>query len=498
MKKAVLSILVFSAVLGLSAQDVAEQELRSVDREIVFINYEGPYDRIDTADEIKGLGWYLANVLAQNNRRASFLLKYSVIRAVDPAETGKFDSDIFSIDSDAKVDHIDNVRRILAGYLEGAFDYSAEDARTLSRFATIYNAVYRGDLDYFSEKYKALVLSYLSPQNAGLSTRYFEWPGSTRLLIPLTSEAGKGVLGSLSTTELTEEKVIEEMRQQEDMGLEDRKDMVELKEREVEEKADRLDEQKAELDEAREELAESKEDLEAARTREERERLEAEVAEKEQEVRDREAAVAATEAAVTAKEEEIAEERERIIADERSQDQRPQRPEAGTFVFSDQLYYLKVRPRESGGSITGTLSILDPVASEVQATSPVSHIRGRTFYFFKNSILVIGHESGATSPARLMLLEPLTLKETTRSWEEMYPDTYVLLQASSIYAVYRSASEYRLGRFDEALQLISHSEQSVDKDSAFFLFGDKIYINSAARDVLVLNREDLKREGTIR
>lgn len=498
MKKAMLSILVFLSVLGLYAQEVAEEELRSVDREIVFINYEGPYDRIDTADEIKGLGWYLANVLAQNNERASFLFKYSVIRAVDPQETGKFDADIFSIDRDAKVDHIDNIRRILTGYLEGAFDYAAEDARTLARFATIYNAVYRGGLDYFSEKYKALVLSYLTAQNAGLSTKYFEWPGATKMLIPLTAEAGKGVLGSLSTTELTEDKVIEEMRQQEDMGLEDRKDMVELKEREVEEKMDRLEEQKAELEEAKEELAESREDLEAARTRDERERLEAEITEKEREVREREAAVAETEAEIAAKEEEIGEERERIIADERAQDQRPRRPEAGTFVFSDQLYYLKVRPPASDGSITGTLSILDPVASEVKVTSPVSHIRGRAFYFFKNSILVIGHESNITSPARLMLLEPLTLKETARSWEEIYPETCVLLQASSIYAVFRSGSEYLLGRFDEAIQLISQSEQSVDKDSAFFLFGDKIYINSAARDILVLNREDLKREGLIR
>jgi hypothetical protein len=496
MKKAILSILVILAVVGLYAQDVAEEELRSVDREIVFVNYEGPYDRIDTADEIKGLGWYLANVMEQNQERASFLLKYSVIRAIDPAEEGKFDADIFSIDRDAKVDHIDNVRRILAGYLEGAFDYSAEDARTLARFATIYNAVYRGQLEYLSDKYKALVLSYLTRQNAGLSTKYFEWPGSTRMLIPLTAEAGKGVLGSLDTTELTEEKVIEEMREQEDMGLEDRKDMVELKEREVEEKLDRLEEQKAEQEEAEEKLAESREQLEEARTREDRERLEAEVAEREREVSEREAEVAETEAAIEAKEEEIAGEREQIIRDERDQDRQPQR--AGAFTFSDQLYYLKVRPRASDGSVTATLHILDPVASEVQTSSPVSHIRGRTFYFFKSSILVIGHESGATSAARLMLLEPLTLKETTRSWEEIYPESYVLLQASSIYAVFQSGGEYYLGRFDEALQLISQSDQVVDRDSAFFLFGDKIYINSAARDVLVLNREDLKEEGLIR
>ena len=411
MKKAILSILVILAVVGLHAQEVVEEELRSVDREIVFINYEGPYDRIDTADEIKGLGWYLANVIGQNKERASFLLKYSVIRAIDPAEQGKFDADIFSIDRDAKVDHIDNVRRILAGYLEGAFDYSAEDARTLSRFATIYNAVHRGQLEYLSDKYKALVLSYLTRQNAGLSTKYFEWPGATRMLIPLTAEAAKGVLGSLDTTELTEEKVIEEMRQQEDMGLEDRKDMVELKEREVEEKLDRLEEEKAELEEAEEKLAESREQLEEARTREDRERLEAEVAEREREVSEREAEVVETEAAIEAKEEEIAEEREQIISDERAQEAQPRRAEAGTFAFSDQLYYLKVRPRASDGSVTATLHILDPVASEVQMSSPVSHIRGRTFYFFKSSILVIGHESGATSAARLMLLEPLTRKK---------------------------------------------------------------------------------------
>ena len=97
-----------------------------------------------------------------------------------------------------------------------------------------------------------------------------------------------------------------------------------------------------------------------------------------------------------------------------------------------------------------------------------------------------------------MLLEPLTLKETTRSWEEIYPESYVLLQASSIYAVLQSGGRHYLGRFDETLQLISRSEEAVDKDSAFFLFGDRIYINSSARDILVLNREDLKREGLIR
>ena len=46
--------------------------------------------------------------------------------------------------------------------------------------------------------------------------------------------------------------------------------------------------------------------------------------------------------------------------------------------------------------------------------------------------------------------------------------------------------------------MLKTDEPVIKKDSAFFLFGDKIYINSASRDILVLNREDLKREGLIR
>ncbi|MBN1834557.1 MAG: hypothetical protein JW820_01840, partial [Spirochaetales bacterium] len=284
------------------AQEVAEEELRSVRAEVEFINYEGPYDRIDTADEIKGLGYFVAGALKQDGRRGAFLGKYSVIRAVDPRESGKFDADIFSIDADAKVDHIDNVRRILAGYLEGAFRYAAEDARTLARFATVYNAVHRGDLEYFRGRYKAVVLGYLSPSDAGLSTRYYEWAGATRMLIPLTSEAAEGRLSSLDTSELSEEGVVEEMRRQPDMGLEDRKDMVELKEREVDEKRERLEEQEGELAEEKRELARKESELAEARSAEERRRLEEEVAQQEEEVRERETEVAATEETIRQKE----------------------------------------------------------------------------------------------------------------------------------------------------------------------------------------------------
>jgi hypothetical protein len=481
------------------AQQVAEEELKSADREIEFINYTGPYDRIDTAEEIKAIGYVLAGSLKQDGRTGRFLTKYSILRAMDPKEKGKFDADILSIDPDARVDHIDNVRRILAGYLEGAFRYAPEDARLLARFATVYNAVYRGNLEYFGSKYKTVVMSHLTSQNAGISTRYNEWPGATRLLVPLTAEAAEGKLSSLSTTELTEKKVVEEMRKQPDMGLEERKDMVELKEREIEEKQAEAQAEGKRLEESKAELAQKEAEVATAAGPGEKAELEKEVAAKREEVKQEEAAVAEKEAAVAAKEAEVAKERAEIISDERSREAKGGEARAAAAVsLADQLYYLKVRPREASGSISGSLSILDPGPPTVKATSPVAYIRGRAFYFFKEAILVVAQEGSPNAPARLMLLDPLSLQPVKRSSEELYAESFVLIQGGSIYAVVKSGREYRLARFDDNLVQAARSASAVDKDSSLSLFADRVYVNSASREILALDARDLSQKAQVR
>jgi Borrelia P83/100 protein len=500
-----IACLVFGILLALGvpagAQEVAEEELRSADREIQFENYSGPYERIDTAEEIKAIGFLLAGSLKQDGRTGRFLTKYTLLRALDPREQGKFDADILSIEAEARVDHIDNVRRILAGYLEGAFAYSAADARLLARFATVYNAVYRGNLGYFGTKYKAVVMSHLSARNAGISTRYYEWPGATRLLIPLTTGAAEGKLGSLSTKELTEKGVIEEMRRQPDKGLEERKDMVELKEREIEEK-------QAEAQEAQKELAAEKAELEkreaeaaAAATPEEKAETEAAVAAQKEEVKKAEAAVAEKKAEVAAKEAEVAEERTGIIADEKARELAGEgagAATAGAFALADQLYFLKVRPRERSGSISGTLSILDPGPPGVKLTSPVDYVRGRAFYFFKDSILVVAQERSPGGAAYLFQLNPLTLEPIKRSAEEVYADSFVLIQGGAIYAVLKSGNDFRLGRFDENLALAARSPMSVDRDSSLALFADRVYASSASRDILALDAQDLSQQAVVK
>ncbi len=502
MTKALFMIfLVLINALPAGALEVDIDELKkTMDREIVFINYQGRHDKIETAVEIKDIGRLLATALERDGSKGQIFLKYSIIRAVDPTEEGKFDADIISIDPEAKVDHIDNVRRITAGYLEAAHGYSEADARLLAKFATIYNAVFRGDLGYFSENYKALVLSHINEQNAGISTRYFEWPGATRMLIPLSVEE-KGKLSALITSELTEEKVIEEMRKQEDMGLEDRKEMVEFKDREVEEKEEEAESERKRLEDERAKLEEKKEELKKGEAiSEERKAL----VEKERELEREERELEKKEEDIRKKEEEIARERTGIIEDERSKDRdaelvAEERKEAVmAAIFADKLYYMKVRERDAEGYTTSTLSIIDPVPETIMITSPVSHISGRNYYFYKELILVIAHERKASSPAHLVLLHPHTLEEIGRSGDAVYPRSFLSFQSGYIYAVVENRGAFHLGRFDEALKLNARSEDMVDEDSAFALFGEKLYINSPDGDILILDDMDLSRRGLIK
>lgn len=71
MKKFCFVLALVAVASALSAQEVAEEELRSVrDRRIEFINYEGPHTHIDTLEEIRGLGASLGGAAASGALRA--------------------------------------------------------------------------------------------------------------------------------------------------------------------------------------------------------------------------------------------------------------------------------------------------------------------------------------------------------------------------------------------------------------------------------------------
>ena len=148
-----ISFFIFLNFFTLHAREVDKQRLKDfVDMDLEFVNYRGSYDSTDTYEQIVGIGEFLARNLTNN--KSNYYNKYYVNRYVDEKDE-KSSSDVFLIGDRSALDSILNLRRIIMGYLMGVFSYSRDSAELLAKAITIYNAVYRGDLGYYSELYSA-------------------------------------------------------------------------------------------------------------------------------------------------------------------------------------------------------------------------------------------------------------------------------------------------------------------------------------------------------
>jgi Borrelia P83/100 protein len=167
-------------------QELAKDELsKAADRAFSFTSFHGPQSITQSADEIVGIGEVLGKAIRAGGARGSYFGKYEAIRVFDPSQTRLLGADIIVFNAGAQVNTVDNVQRIVTGYLETAFGFSPVDAARLSALVAKYNAAHRGDIAYLSQKYSPSVMSHLNAENAGLALNYAEWPGKTRLLIPL-------------------------------------------------------------------------------------------------------------------------------------------------------------------------------------------------------------------------------------------------------------------------------------------------------------------------
>ncbi len=246
-------------MISASALGVNEEEIRVTGDvgTIQFENYSGPHSVIETADAITEIGRGLGRQVSKDvNSAGSFNLngKYAIIHAIDPNETEKFDADILIINPNATVDHIRNLRRIIAGYLSAAYGYNNSDATTIATFVTVYNAVYRQKLDIFQDRYKDVVTKNLTKEKCGLSTKWNEWPGNTQIVIPLYDL--NGGLSTVDTSVISDRNVVDNMREENDKGIDVRQDMVDIKEREAEQAADKAAEAAEAADKEKEKLAE--------------------------------------------------------------------------------------------------------------------------------------------------------------------------------------------------------------------------------------------------
>ncbi len=245
------------AVFGL---EVDKEELSRNARRVDFVNYTGAYRAPQGIDDLRAIGETLA-LIRQTNRQMFYPdMRYSVIRAVDTTETERLDADIVELHTNARIFHVKYIQALLSFYLAKTFRYDPQENDTIAWFIVYYNATHRGDMGFFSRRYKGVVIRFLSPSKVGLARRYTDWPGKTQIVIPLSQNPLNQTL-RLDTLALGDEKTIESLRKQPDKGIEERKELVEIQKDQIAADEKAIQQAKEEITQEKKEIAKQKEEI---------------------------------------------------------------------------------------------------------------------------------------------------------------------------------------------------------------------------------------------
>jgi len=525
MKKIKLITVILTSVLitswSLFSLTVNEEEVRKV-QPIEFQDFKGRSKIKNKHSEIVGIGKSLKEGLrGRKKAKYTWMGKYTIVHAID-RKSKKMNADIFIIEKRARVDTIYNVRRILSGYLQAAYGFSYDDAFTLAKFITYYNAVYRSNMEYFGEKYSKKVLSYLSAKTAGIDINYKNWSGKTRILIPL-KENGAG----LDTTNITDDKVIESLKKEkEDRGVGDRKEIVKLKKDEVKKEKKKIEKKKEavkkkekEIKEKEKEIIKKKEKIDKIVDEKEKEKetkklkKEEKELEKEKKVlRKKKEEIEKGEKKIVDKETEIKKDTTEIKKDEELNELKKDPDKAikeleetrkelsekedelakeKDSVMEGKIYYLKVKKRRADGHYLNDMVIINPATRAITARSPVEKICGQKYLLKKTGVIVIVRNDNEPADHNLVLLDKEKLALVKKGEVDIYWKSFIEERDGNIYAIIRKDESYFLARFSADLQLLKTSTVEMDKDSFISFFGETIYINRADKTIVVLDKASL-------
>jgi len=503
MKKPALLILLSLISFSLSAIDVDKDELQSYgDKKIEFYNYVGPYEYINTLEQILGLGSQLGNQVNPDSS-GNFTIgnKYSVIHSVQPEILEGFDGDIFFVGRDGAVDHIRNLRYIIAAYLESVYSYTFDEAFLIAEFVTYYNAAYYQNLPYYEGAYKEGVLKYLSAEKAGLSTHYSEWAGKSAIVIPLSesriSETGKAI----DTSVITSEEVIDVMREEDDAAIDSRKDMVEMRDEEIaaeeqaiEEEKEILIEEKEEIDEAIEDIkteadGSEKEELTAAEEKqiEELEEQKDAVEEKEAELEEEQKALEEEKDEVVKMREDIADDANKLIDEEDS---------TSVFTSADpgvgtEIIMLKIE-NTGDGIPYGRLIKIDIDNNVITAESELNSVRGRTLTLLSGKLFAVAGMESGQGDVKLVEIDMDTLEIAGMGEVTVFPDTLLWVSKNNFFAVIKEGNDLKLALFDDKLTVKATSAVSVEPYMSPLIQGGSIFVQTRDGGIVELSAETLE------
>jgi len=512
--RVIMSAVILTAISFPAFTQVDRDELKDLPP-VVFINYEGPHARVDTREEIRQLGVVIGRQINEREKGAASTMasmnqeqrrtysykfdigalnRYFVIHCVSGGETDKLDADVFGLGVDTGVDHVRNLRVIIQGYLQEAYQYSASDALLLAEYITVYNAVYRGNWDYFQSRYKSQVIANMTREKAGLSIRYDEWPGRTLMAIPL----GHGGLSAIDTSAITDRRVIEEMRKEDDQGVPQRQAMVDLKEREAEQ-ADRQaretrqearQEDRRIADERRQteqERQQVQEDREAGRiTEEEAKQAEEELAKKDEELDQREAD--------NQQRREDADRQERFAeqkAEEAQQDRREIARDQQAAIAQEAAGVFGVTIEKTDPAHMGRIVSLNPSNGNIMRRSPLDLVHVRTVTFIGGRLLAIAGENRGQGAVRLIEVNQSNLEMAKQGDDDIRSGSLLWVNGNDLYAITAESNNCFLGRFNTNLEMQAKSSVQIHPNASVTIQQGRLLTQRPDGTALILNPADL-------
>ncbi len=492
-------LLVLMAVLfsRVSSQEVAEDEFLNTEP-IEFINYEGPYDVINTLDQIRGIGEVLGQDVDPALPLTANYGPYRIIHSYQPEIPVGLDGDILIMGGSSQVDSVTNLRHIIGGYLESAYGYDRDRAFTLAVFITYYNAYWYQKIEHFSARYKPGVLASLEPDKCGLARIWSDWPGKARIVIPLKGP-GSAAAG-VDTSTISQEEVVKVMQEEEDKRIDERKEMVEIREEENRQQEEAIVKEEADLTQRESALVEEIKQLEEKEeplTVQEEQKLE-DLKKEEEAVREDKQVIVDKKEELDRKTEEVLDMRDEIAVDENKRisegDPEVEKRES-VFVSPGEesrvpLYFFSQTGKEEGYSY-GTIILYDLTKGNREKESTVTTIYGRTNREFAGGFLAVARDRKSDKVVP-MIIDRENLAISLKGEEEIFPGTQVAVDKSNqIYMVYKSGSSWYLGRFDKSLKLIGSSSQEVEPMTDIYFYNGMIFVQSPGGDILELNSDTL-------
>lgn len=490
-------IFFYTAVSALEV-DRAEVESAGAANSVVFVNYSGPHQVVNTADQIRNIGSTLAAATARNPERESTAgqtSRYYIIHAVDPTVHEKLDADILVLGEQALVDHIANVRRIISAYLERAYGYSRKDAETLAVFITVYNAVYRGKAEVFNQKYKPVVVRHLVADKIGLSLNYTDWAGKTQIIIPLSDILG-GNTGTVDTSLISDTKVIESMKKESDKKIEERKNLVTIKEKEAQ-KA------QAKAEDAQKKAADIKKEAADERKRAEKLKKEAE-ANPDDKTAQKKAAEAEKKAVAAEKQAEAlgkTAEKEQQKADKKQAEAQNDRIEIakdqqqlireaeGLDAVIHAAYGLKITNEKE--QLSGMV-LVDTKTGRTIKESAVTVIRNRVIYPAGKDYIAIAGKTGGNAAVRLVKLDAKNMEIIAQSEQLLAPESVLVKEGNFFYVIIQDGKNYVTAKYDSDLKLVLKSNVAVLASTPVTVSADGIMVTDTYGFAKLLRASNLQ------